>query len=178
VPERLRQMAEATKEGFMNKSLSVIAVTLLALSFSAGSLQARRIIDLNGTWEFDQTEAAFPPKKFTRSIPVPGLIFLAEPKIEQLEAYRAGTYQPRYNWYRKKFMVPADLKESQAVLTLRKSKYVTRAILNGIDLGESMACYTPVEFIASGALRYGAENELLICLDDQAAARRGRGEHG
>ena len=151
----------------MNKSLSVIAVTLLALSSSAGSLQARRIIDLNGTWEFDQTEAAFPPKKFTRSIPVPGLIFLAEPKIEQLEAYRAGTYQPRYNWYRKKFTVSADLKDSQAVLTLRKSKYITRAILNGIDLGQSVACYTPVEFIASAALRYGTENELLVCLDDR-----------
>ncbi|HLA39079.1 MAG TPA: glycoside hydrolase family 2, partial [Candidatus Glassbacteria bacterium] len=133
----------------------------------APAAQFRHVIDLNGAWEFDQTEAAFPPKKFTRRIPVPGLIFLAEPRIDQFEDYYAGTYQPRYNWYRRKFSVPADLKGSQATVTLLKSKYVTQVYLNGLDLGRSIACYTPVEFAAGEAVRYGAENELLVCVGDR-----------
>jgi len=56
------------------------------------------VIDLSGTWDFEQTESAFPPEKFTRRIPVPGLIFLATPRIEQYEAYCNGTCEPRYSW--------------------------------------------------------------------------------
>ena len=45
------------------------------------------VISLNGTWEFDQTTDAFPPEKFTRKIPVPGLIHLAEPRIEEYDKF-------------------------------------------------------------------------------------------
>jgi len=47
----------------------------------------RSIISLNGTWEFDQTLNAFPPSRFTRKIPVPGLIHLAEPRIEEYDKF-------------------------------------------------------------------------------------------
>ncbi|MDZ7605417.1 MAG: hypothetical protein U5K79_07465 [Cyclobacteriaceae bacterium] len=62
------------------------------------------------------TETAFPPKKFTRSIPVPGLIHLATPKIDDYDIWfkkpeTAETkqahgvydidYVPKYNWYKK-----------------------------------------------------------------------------
>jgi beta-galactosidase len=40
------------------------------------------ILNLNGIWDFEQTVTAFPPAKFTRKCPVPGLIHLAEPKID------------------------------------------------------------------------------------------------
>ena len=36
---------------------------------------------------FDQTEHAFPPRKYTRKIPVPGLVHLARPKISQYEKF-------------------------------------------------------------------------------------------
>ncbi|MFH1068675.1 MAG: glycoside hydrolase family 2 TIM barrel-domain containing protein [Candidatus Glassbacteria bacterium] len=144
-----------------------VAGLLAAVPGPGMSAAARQVIDLNGTWEFEQTAGAFPPAKFTRRIPVPGLVFLAEPRIEQYDAYYAGTYEPRYNWYRRKFVVPAGLKGSLATVTLLKSKYVTRVYLNGIDLGRSIACYTPVEFPAGGAVRFGAENELLISVGDR-----------
>jgi beta-galactosidase len=151
------------------KRLSALILTLFltGLPLGASAAGARTKIDLNGTWEFEQSAAAFPPSKFTRKIPVPGLIYLAEPKIDQLAAYVDGTYQPRYNWYRRTFRVPDGLEKSQAVLTLLKSMYVTHVYLNGIDLGQSIACYTPVEFPVSHALRYGAENELLVCVGDR-----------
>jgi len=129
--------------------------------------EPRLVIDLNGTWDFEQCEKAFPPLKFTRRIPVPGLIFLAEPRIDQFEAYVQGNHEPRYNWYRRTFRLPSGLENLQAVVTVLKSKYVTSVYLNGIDLGSSIACYTPVEFPASHALRYGEENELLVCVGER-----------
>lgn len=152
----------------MKSSISFLFFLILLFplrGISAGP--PRTVIDLNGTWDFEQTEHAFPPRRFTRSIPVPGLIFLAEPRIDQYRAYTEGTYEPRYNWYRRKFRVSPELEGLHAVLTILKSKYVTRVYLNGIELGSSMACYTPVEFTATNALHFGKENELLVCVDDR-----------
>lgn len=150
----------------MKRIIPVLALLFLA-SRCPDAAAARVTIDLNGVWEFEQTEKAFPPAQFSRTIPVPGLIFLAEPRIEQWDAYYDGSYEPRCNWYRKSFHVPPELDGLEAVVTIRKSKYVTTVFLNGRKLGESMACYTPVEFPAGDALRPGARNELLICVGDR-----------
>ena len=151
----------------MKTSSLLLSIFLFSFAAAGFALESRTVIGLSGTWDFEQTKTAFAPEKFTRKIPVPGLIFLAQPRIEQYEAYCDGTYEPRYSWYRRKFTVPADLKGRQAVLTILKSKYVTQAFLNGIELGQSVSCYTPVEFPASHALRFGQENELLVRLDDR-----------
>ena len=78
-------------------------------------------ISLNGVWDFEQTTNAFPPETFTRKCPVPGLIHLAEPKIdafdnlfqtpeksfyEETSDYRAIKYQPMYSWYRRVINIP------------------------------------------------------------------------
>ena len=42
------------------------------LSVFAWADDGRTTISLNGEWDFDQTEHAFPPRKYTRKIPVPG----------------------------------------------------------------------------------------------------------
>ena len=39
--------------------------------------------------------------------------------------------------------------------------------MNGIDMGTSMACYTPVEFPITSALKFGTENEILIKVGDR-----------
>ncbi len=155
------------------------AILLLGIIFGLqlAQSQPRTVINLNGTWEFDQTTAAFPPEKFTRTIPVPGLIHLAEPKIieydkffkrpdkpeakEQFNLYNLD-YTPRYSWYRKKIFVPKELENKQGVITIKKSQYVTQVYINGIDLGTSMACYTPVEFPLNRGIKFGADNEILI----------------
>jgi beta-galactosidase len=159
----------------MNKSAVLILGMILGSQLAQS--QSRTVINLNGTWEFDQTTTAFPPDKFTRTIPVPGLIHLAEPKIieyekffkrpdkpeakEQFNLYNLD-YTPRYSWYRKKIFVPKELENKQGVITIKKSQYVTQVYINGIDLGTSMACYTPVEFPLNLGIKFGAENEILI----------------
>ena len=112
----------------------------------------RSIISLNGTWEFDQTLNAFPPSKFTRKIPVPGLIHLAEPRIEEYDKFfkRPGKaeaieqfnlynldYTPRYSWYRKTVFIPKELENKEGMITIRKSQYVTQVYINGMDMGTS-----------------------------------------
>ena len=159
----------------------VLACSLL-LVCANGLIAQRTIIDLNGTWEFERTEKAFPPKKFSRTIPVPGLIHLAEPRIddydiwfkkpEVVEAKQAHDvydidYLPQYNWYRKTVHIDEDLMDREFLLRIRKSQYVTQVYVNGIDMGRSMECYTPVEFPITSALRPGEENEILIKVGDR-----------
>jgi len=158
-------------------------LVLILFFFSAVVANAQRTtIDLNGTWQFDRTENAFPPKKFTRTIPVPGLIHLATPKIDDYDIWFKKPdkiitkdahsvydidYVPKYNWYRKSIKIPADLKGKDAILRIKKSQYVTQVYVNGLDMGTSMECYTPIELPVSHALRFGEENEILIKVGDR-----------
>lgn len=144
---------------------------------------AQDIIDLNGKWQFEQTVKAIPPAKFTRTIPVPGLIHLAVPKVDQYDVLfrkpdkvvfseehnvENQEYKPRYNWYYKKIKIGNEFRDKNAVLTIMKSKYVTRVFVNGMDVGSSMECYTPIEFPITKYLRFGQDNEILIQVGDRA----------
>jgi len=160
----------------MKHSVTLILALILS-SLLVHAQQPRTIISLNGIWEFDQTTDAFPPQKFTRTIPVPGLIHLAVPKIveydrffkrpdkpeakEQFNLYNLD-YTPRYSWYRKNVFIPKSLENKKGMITIKKSQYVTQVYINGMDLGTSMACYTPVEFPINQAIKFGSDNEILI----------------
>ncbi len=162
----------------------VIVAGVLGLPFALQAQQDGRVtLDLNGTWEFDQTRDAFPPRQFTRRIPVPGLIHLAEPKVDQYGIFFAKPdkvesagehdlsklhYEPRYSWYRRTIAIPDHLRGRHAVIRLLKSQYVTQVYVNRMDVGSSMACYTPVEFPVSHVLQFGRENEILIRVGDRA----------
>ncbi|MEP6616479.1 MAG: sugar-binding domain-containing protein [Ginsengibacter sp.] len=145
--------------------------------------QSKRVeLSLNGTWDFAQTPAAFAPVSFLQKIPVPGLIHLAVPKIAEYDKFfkrpdkvNANTdhnvfdidYSPMYNWYHKKIFVPGDLSENEAVLSIKKSQYVTQVFVNGIDLGNFIECYTPIEVAVTRALKFGQENEILVKTGDR-----------
>jgi|GEM_PF-1972067 len=157
---------------------------LFALLCCAGAWAqgGRTTISLNGQWDFDQTTTAFPPAKFTRTIPVPGLVHLATPRIEdydrffkkplqldhqQRENFPPMDYTPRYSWYRKTVDIPASLQGMQGYITIKKSQYVTQVFVNGMDMGSSMECYTPIEFPITSALKFGQKNEILIKVGDR-----------
>lgn len=167
----------------MIKSFISVFMVLLFVQVIQAQEQGRKTINLNGIWEFEQTKTAFPPQKFTRKIPVPGLIHLAEPRIDQYNKLfiKPDTvqnadqhdllklhYEPRYNWYRKIVKIPKELANRQAMISILKSKYVTSVYINGRDAGHSIACYTPVEFPITHAIRFGQDNEILIRVGDRA----------
>ena len=165
----------------MKNSFILILLFILYPQF-AGAQEPRTVINLNGTWEFDQTIKAFPPEQFTRKIPVPGLIHLAEPRIEEYDKFfkrqdKAEAveqfnlynldYTPRYSWYRKMVFIPKELENKEGMITITKSQYVTQVYINGMDMGTSMACYTPIEFPVNKAIKFGEENEVLIRVGDR-----------
>lgn len=153
------------------------------LSVFAWADDGRTTISLNGEWNFDQTELAFPPRKYTRKIPVPGLVHLARPKISQYEKFfkkpdgvelveqfnfLERDYTPMYNWYKRKVFIDEKFKDEQLFLTIKKSQYVTRVFVNGHEVGASMECYTPMDFNITSAVKYGSDNEILIQVGDRA----------
>ena len=157
-------------------------ILLVLVMATSGAWAQRSVITLNGTWDFDRTEQAFPPATFTRTIPVPGLIHLAEPKIDDYGTWfrkpettaakdAHGVYDidyvPMYSWYRKKILLEKELAGREFLLRIRKSQYVTQVYVNGIDMGTSMECYTPIEIPVTRALRFGGENEILIKVGDR-----------
>ena len=153
------------------------------LSVFAWADDGRTTISLNGEWDFDQTELAFPPRKYTRKIPVPGLVHLARPKISQYEKFfkkpdgvelveqfnfLERDYTPMYNWYKRKVFIDEKFKDEQLFLTIKKSQYVTRVFVNRHEVGASMECYTPMDFNITSAVKYGSDNEILIQVGDRA----------
>ena len=153
------------------------------LSVFAWADDGRTTISLNGEWDFDQTELAFPPRKYTRKIPVPGLVHLARPKISQYEKFfkkpdgvelveqfnfLERDYTPMYNWYKRKVFIDGKFKDEQLFLTIKKSQYVTRVFVNRHEVGASMECYTPMDFNITSAVKYGSDNEILIQVGDRA----------
>ena len=167
----------------MRKTVSVFVFYFCSCLLFAQ--EGRTVISLNGEWEFEQTKTAYPPAKFTRTIPVPGLIHLAVPRIAdydkffQKPAKDAVTvehhnflenmdYTPKYSWYRKKVRIDTKLSSQQLFLTLKKSQYVTVVYVNGMMTGRSIECYTPIDLNITGAVKFGEENEILIQVGDRA----------
>lgn len=161
--------------------LSVLCL-LFVMQGSGFANPPRVVLNLNGTWDFEQTTSAWMPASFSRKIPVPGLVHLAVPKIEEYDKFFKRLekvdakmehsvydidYTPRYSWYRKTVFVPNELKGLEAVLEIKKSQYVTQVYVNGIDLGSYMECYTPIEAAITRALKFGQDNEIVIKVGDR-----------
>ena len=145
----------------------LIAVTVMLISWAMPGYSQTERISLNGTVEFEQTADAFPPKTFTRTIPVPGLIDLAVPKIDQYEEYFSGRHNPMYSWYRFRFDIDAKDKGKYAILKMLKSFFNNQVIINGHDVGTYMQGSTPIDVDLTPFLKQGA-NTLLVRLGDRA----------
>lgn len=161
----------------------VLLAIFFFCSMCMSAQDGRTTISLNGEWEFDQTELAFPPKKYTRRIPVPGLVHLATPRIAQYEKFfkkptdvemveqsnfMNRDYTPMYNWYKRKVNISNNLRGEHLFLTIKKSQYVTQVYVNGHMVGRSIECYTPIDFDITEAVRFGEENEIIIQVGDRA----------
>ena len=121
----------------------------------------RRTQSLDGIW--DVAEGAMsdtPPAAFPHTAPVPGLITEAEPRFTELgvESEQRDAF-----WYRTVFDAPEE-GAAQAYLCLHKARYGVKVWLNGEPLGEHYGAFSLSEYYASGAIRYGERNELIVRL--------------
>jgi beta-galactosidase len=155
-------------------------VLFLCLIFLFGCSQVpktRNTISLNGTWQITDGKKDVIPTKFERSIPVPGLITLAQPgfvnpapqlpdrsaidKSIELFYHQIDSLRETY-WYHRTFTVDQNIPEI-ALLKVGKAMFGTRVYLNGKYVGEHLPCFTPGYFDLKKSIQKG-ENDLIIAV--------------
>ncbi len=162
--------------------LCLSSSTALGASVSTG----RHRISLDGTWQIEEGKSATEiPTVFRHRVRVPGLANQSTPPFADVDAFisreqlanriRAGLSpaewltnywkgkvdQDRdYFWYRTTFRAPAA--RAVARLRINKAQFGTAVWLNGRKLGEHAGCFTASEFPLESAIRWRADNELLV----------------
>lgn len=167
---------------FLFKSF-VILTAVAAQSLSLWATD-RTTISLNGTWQIeDSKEAEAIPVAWSHKVPMPGLAHSAQPAFSQVDqfdsrmsiqnrvdegmlpnsatVYNAGVSRQERNWlwYRRTFEV-SDTK-SVAILRINKAQFGAAVWLNGVKIGDHLACFTAATFDVSNAIRRGS-NELIV----------------
>jgi len=128
-------------------------------TFPEKSARQRRVINLNGTWEIAEGSMDAIPKTFEHTVPVPGLVDMAEPAFDEV-----GTKSDKRQafWYRRTFTVQGTVPE-MALLKIHKARYGTRVFLNGTLIGDHLPCFTPALLDVHDHLKgSGAENEIIV----------------
>jgi len=141
----------------MKTSLNVLfLLAMIVLSGCSRQTTGRKILSLNGTWEFTATGSFDEiPAEFDRSVPVPGLIDMASPSPDT-------PYVNKVYWYKKRFVIDGHLPEV-ALLKIYKSMYHTKVYLNNKPAGGNLYCFTPTLLDIRALLNpEGMDNELII----------------
>jgi mannose-1-phosphate guanylyltransferase/mannose-6-phosphate isomerase len=121
-------------------------ITVLTLCgqcvFAEEAQVARRVPHLEGLWQIAEGRMDQVPAAFDRTVPVPGLVSLAQPAFVEpgpKVADRQGASQkdPRRDafWYRRTFQLAAPV-PAVAILKVHKAMFGTRVFLNAQLLGE------------------------------------------
>lgn len=176
----------------MQKMIAIaMFIWLMAVQASRASAQTpslvakRKTISLNGTWSVAEGGMNTVPTAFNRTVPVPGLLVQAQPAFTgvgpaannppsatnlQRSRLVKDTLREAF-WYKRIFRIEGAV-SAVATLKVAKAMFGTKALLNGVDLGEHLPSFTPGYFNAAAALKKG-DNELLIRIGaDRSAVPR------
>ena len=141
------------------------------------SSDKRNTIFLNGIWQIADGKKDVVPTNFDHTIPVPGLVTLAQPafinvappvadrssinKNLDLFYHQQDSLRETY-WYHRTFTITQNIPDI-ALLKVGKAMFGTRVYLNGTYIGKHMPCFTPGYFDLKKSLHKG-ENELIIAV--------------
>ena len=140
--------------------IAVAVGFLLAACTTQPRYDQRVVHSLNGTWQMAQSADSVMPTEFLRSVPVPGLVDMAEPTFDSV-GFKSSLRQ--YFWYKKEFALslrPNDL----ILLRFKKAKYGLRAWLNGQYVGKHDLNFTEATFDITDYLRPDSTNTLVVRL--------------
>jgi beta-galactosidase len=139
--------------------LVVGALVAFPPSVRAADTGARRVLDLNGTWQVAEGSMDIIPQRFEHTVPVPGLVDMATPAFAGVG--KKSDLRQAF-WYRRTFTVDGSI-PPVAILKIHKAKYGTEVRLNGQVVGEHLPCFTPALMDVKPYLKgSGQENELII----------------
>ena len=153
-----------------------LAALCLAAASCTGRSGNRQTISLNGTWQIAEGKKDIMPPVYNHTVPVPGMITLAEPSFENAappvpDRYsdrNPNNYYPQKDsirdayWYRRMVTVSGEVPEV-ALLKVGKAMFGTKVFVNGSLAGEHLPSFTPGYFDLKGFLKKG-ENELIIAV--------------
>ncbi len=113
----------------------------------------RQYVSLDGQWEFVRVKSldAPPPTQGWQPIQIPGTIF---------------GYNYERAWFRRKFFAPETWRHYRLILHFGGVKYNSRVFVNGKQVGGCFNGYDAFELDITDAVRFGAENELLVGVHD------------
>ncbi|MDA3866546.1 MAG: hypothetical protein PF489_07345 [Salinivirgaceae bacterium] len=156
-----------------------VLIALFMLNIQLSIFAQRQLISLNGTWEIAKTDTLSGiPTSFTSKIPVPGLVDMANPAVEEPFAgaldkdknnpfannygNRSYMYNNSLYWYKRTFNLE-NTNSDVIQLKLNKAMFHTRIYLNGKLAGENMYSFTPTYVNLKPFLNEaGKANELII----------------
>lgn len=144
------------------RNLSLIVALLVVLLCCKQQSDKRTEISLNGLWTISKTNLVDGiPSAFFSEIPVPGLVDMASPEIDNQEtAYTNSVY-----WYKTTFKMDDRLDAEFIQLKINKAMYHTRVYLNRKLVGDNVYNFTPSFFDVKPFLnKQGKENELIIAV--------------
>lgn len=126
-------------------------------------LQRSTWLNLNGTWEFFETDAEVvkPPKdKFVDKITVP---FCRESSLSGLN--RKGFV--KHVWYRKEVTLPADWKAARTLLHIGACDWRTTVTVNGVQVGTAhFGGSAPISADITSQLKPGPNEIIVHAFDD------------
>ena len=146
----------------MGKQLIFLIVCGLTLVFAGcKNNELRQVTSLNGSWAFEiSTDPEQMPDTFSRKIPVPGLVDMAEPVIEMPGFKKDST---SYYWYKVRFKLEKNT--PVCLLKIHKAQYGKKIFVNKQLVAEDFPSYTSfVVDIQKYLNDAGQENELVIRL--------------
>jgi beta-galactosidase len=177
-------------------------IVLIALS-SMLPLHGRRItMWLDGVWRIGESvEPDAIPVSFHHTVPVPGLVHAAVPRLSDVDQYHShewaftmtkdshvlpmsemieglgSTVQKRNDfWYERTFRTPT--RKQRALLVINKAQFGTAVWLNDKKISEHPGSFTAGHFDLTDAIRWNAENRLLVRIGAHPGALPGWGMIG
>lgn len=148
--------------------IGILALVCFRGLTTAQASPLRQVVSLDGRWQIAEGSMTNIPSQFDRTVPVPGLVDMAQPPFvepgpkvaDHLKDERPKDSRRESFWYRRTFTLDGAIPPT-ATLKVSKAMFGTRVILNGKQLGDHTPCFTPGLFDVRNALKSG-ENELII----------------
>lgn len=145
----------------------VVLFLTIGLQVPAQDISTRNTISLNGNWQIAEGSMDAIPGTFDHTIPVPGLVSQAIPEFKDAgpkvaDRRSISQHDPLREafWYRRTFTVNGAV-PAIAILKIAKAMYGSKVIVNGVELGEHLPCFTPGFYNAKDALKEG-NNEIIV----------------
>ncbi len=150
-----------------------INIILMALALPLLAWPQREEIPLNQGWKFSlkpETEISATDGWESVDIPHTWNALDAQNNTEPLpgrEGKKKNTYHRGVGWYAKSFQAPAEWEGKRLFVRFEAASIVATVYLNGEILGDHKGAFTAFCFELTDYVKWGAENELRVEVDNR-----------